>query len=110
MALRRFRLEADARIIWADGICINQESVEERGNQVSFMDEIYARGSHTLIWLGEVEDIKVSDAFQLIKEINGYMDSELKALNKSDKENIYDLIRRIPPATGEHVSLFRPER
>jgi hypothetical protein len=109
-ALRRFRLEVEHRIIWADGICIDQESIEERGNQVSFMDEIYSRGSRTLIWLGEAEDVKVNDAMKLIKEVNSYMDSEIKAMNKSDQQHIYDLLRQIKPPTEGHVSLVDPER
>ncbi|KAF8856730.1 hypothetical protein BDZ45DRAFT_566404, partial [Acephala macrosclerotiorum] len=52
-ALRCFRLEKEPRLVWADGICIDQTSVEERGQQVSFMDQVYARGACTLIWLGE---------------------------------------------------------
>ena len=45
------------RVIWADGICINQLDLDERSCQVRMMDDIYqqARGVH--IWLGEAEDI-----------------------------------------------------
>ena len=45
------------RVIWADGICINQLDLDERSCQVGMMDDIYrqARGVH--IWLGEAMDI-----------------------------------------------------
>ncbi|KAI9641313.1 hypothetical protein NHQ30_010115 [Ciborinia camelliae] len=39
-------------LIWIDGICINQDSVEERNIQVGMMGEIYSRCSQVIIWLG----------------------------------------------------------
>ena len=56
-ALCYLRSPGIPRVIWADGICINQLDLEERSCQVRMMDDIYrqARGVH--IWLGEAEDI-----------------------------------------------------
>ncbi|KAF2029449.1 HET-domain-containing protein, partial [Setomelanomma holmii] len=39
--------------LWIDSICINQESVEERGHQVQRMERIYARARLVLVWLGK---------------------------------------------------------
>lgn len=43
---------AGAVSFWIDQICIDQQSMAERCDQVAFMDEIYKRASETIIWLG----------------------------------------------------------
>jgi Heterokaryon incompatibility protein (HET) len=43
--------EAQARYIWIDAICINQEDIEERNQQVSIMPEIYRKAERVLVWL-----------------------------------------------------------
>ena len=52
------------RVIWADGICINQLDLDECSSQVRLMDNIYRQARGVQIWLGEAEDI-VSDTEQL---------------------------------------------
>lgn len=37
-ALRDIRHERDERLIWADGVCINQSDLKEREQQVSYVD------------------------------------------------------------------------
>lgn len=39
-------------MLWADAICIDQDSLDERKRQVGLMDYIYTRASTVLIWLG----------------------------------------------------------
>ncbi|KAL8809959.1 MAG: hypothetical protein Q9200_002968 [Gallowayella weberi] len=39
--------------IWADGICINQQDIEEREIQVPLMGEIYSNCEIALVWLGK---------------------------------------------------------
>lgn len=52
-ALFRVRLPDTPRILWIDGICIDQQSVEERSAQVRLMGRIYASSSGNLVYLGE---------------------------------------------------------
>ena len=33
----------DEPYIWVDAVCINQENIEERGQQVNLMNQIYSR-------------------------------------------------------------------
>lgn len=40
--------------MWADGICINQEDIEEKTQQVKQMGQTYALARHTIIFLGSV--------------------------------------------------------
>jgi hypothetical protein len=67
-ALIHFRTENEPRILWTDRICINQDHVVERSNQVSLMGQIYARADRVLIWLGH-EDQYTVPAFSYIKMI-----------------------------------------
>jgi len=62
-ALREFRrphyLSGDAqghRTLWIDAICINQEDLEERNHQVSFMCRIYSLSKDLVVWLGEEDE------------------------------------------------------
>lgn len=38
---------------WIDALCINQQNDEEKGQQVSLMNELYRKAAHVLVWLGE---------------------------------------------------------
>ena len=64
--LRRFRHTAEARLLWVDAICINQEDHAERAAQVILMPKIYHSASQVLYWLGE-EDERTSDAVNLLR-------------------------------------------
>lgn len=51
--LNRFRPHDQSRLLWIDQLCINQDDLQERAQQVSFMHEIYKAARSVLIWLGE---------------------------------------------------------
>jgi len=53
-ALRRLRTEAP-RLLWIDAICMNQDDLEEKGNQVARMGHVYRNASRVIVWLGEDE-------------------------------------------------------
>ena len=55
-ALRHLRHEREARTLWVDAICINQNSIPERNQQVPLMSDIYRRATRVLAWLGPEED------------------------------------------------------
>lgn len=52
-ALLRMRLRNRPRILWIDAICINQDSLRERSEQVALMSCIYRSARRNLIYLGE---------------------------------------------------------
>ncbi|KAJ2995770.1 hypothetical protein NUW58_g1176 [Xylaria curta] len=56
--------------VWIDKICINQEDLMERSEQVQIMNVIYSQAIKTLIWLGPDGD-ECSDVWQLIEQIYG---------------------------------------
>lgn len=52
-ALKRLRLQEQSRVLWADAVCIDQQSNSEKNEQVKLMSQIYARPKRVLIWLGD---------------------------------------------------------
>lgn len=52
-ALRHFRSTTKTRTLWVDAICINQNHIQGRNQQVALMREIYHQCKRVLIWLGE---------------------------------------------------------
>lgn len=52
-ALRRLRSPIEALVIWVDAVCINQENMDERAQQVMMMGDIYSQCQRVIIWLGD---------------------------------------------------------
>ncbi|KAI3324134.1 HET-domain-containing protein [Xylariaceae sp. AK1471] len=48
-ALRRLRREAKPRTLWIDAICINQDDIDERAEQVKLMRQIYENTTQVYI-------------------------------------------------------------
>ena len=51
-ALREICKGKTERVLWIDAICINQEDVNERNQQVRMMGSIYRHATRVIIWLG----------------------------------------------------------
>ncbi|KAI6859327.1 hypothetical protein D0864_00034 [Hortaea werneckii] len=62
-ALRRFRHSRIFVALWADAVCINQENLQERADQVSIMGKIYASAIQVNVWLGRMSDRKWHDSW-----------------------------------------------
>jgi hypothetical protein len=60
--LRDPRIE---RILWIDAICINQEDLQERSQQVQYMANIYCKANRVIVWLGEA----AADSDQALRDI-----------------------------------------
>jgi hypothetical protein len=52
-ALPHIARECATGYIWIDQICIDQNNVQERGEQVALMGQIYSSCSKVLVWLGK---------------------------------------------------------
>ena len=52
VALQYLRNPREARTLWVDAICIDQDDPYQKSYQVRLMGEIYRRASRVLIWLG----------------------------------------------------------
>ena len=51
-ALRHLRHPEDSIMLWADQICINQDDLAEKTQQVLLMSKICERARSTIVWLG----------------------------------------------------------
>ena len=56
-ALRCLRLHDRDRVVWIDAICIDQNNLDERAQQVAMMADIYRRADGNLIYLGEPDEL-----------------------------------------------------
>lgn len=45
-------LDLESSLIWVDQICIDQESLSEKGHQLGLMSSIYSQASQVISWLG----------------------------------------------------------
>jgi Heterokaryon incompatibility protein (HET) len=84
-ALKRLRYTNRERYLWADQICINQEDLAERSQQVQFMNTIYKHANHVLVWLGQDEkgpsgESVAESAFKLIRTLDETFRDEDKRL------------------------------
>ncbi|PTB63800.1 HET-domain-containing protein [Trichoderma citrinoviride] len=70
-ALVRVRLPDRARRLWADQICINQDDVAERSQQVKLMNAVYKNASKVLVWLGRDADGVAADAVRMVHYLDG---------------------------------------
>ncbi|KAF5019388.1 hypothetical protein F66182_8588, partial [Fusarium sp. NRRL 66182] len=67
-ALRRLRRENETLVIWIDAVCINQDNLEERAQQVTLMSQIYSLASTVHIWLGE-DNHGVEACLKLVRDM-----------------------------------------
>ncbi|KAK4108811.1 HET-domain-containing protein, partial [Canariomyces notabilis] len=51
-ALRHVRHATETRYLWVDAICIDQQNLAEKGQQVGLMAEIYRKARGVIAWLG----------------------------------------------------------
>ncbi|KAF3808548.1 Heterokaryon incompatibility protein 6 [Colletotrichum gloeosporioides] len=73
-ALRHLRYPDRARMLWVDVLCIDQENVQERNQQVRWMSDIYSTATQVVVWLGPATSV----GFKAIATIQKYAaDSEL---------------------------------
>jgi hypothetical protein len=67
-ALRVLRKEDESVYVWADAVCINQNDVKEKNNQVPLMREIYEYADTISVWLGEdTAERNAEECFELLE-------------------------------------------
>ncbi len=106
-ALCDFRLENEPRHLWIDAICINQDDLEEKNQQIPLMRQIYEGSIRTLVWLGEGTK-ESSPAIRLISKLK---DAAEKAGPAAAEINIFsrqDLAKYGLPSllSRDYVSLL----
>ena len=67
-ALRDLEETFSGMCYWVDSLCIDQENIEERNEQVKRMKEIYSQARAVIVWLGQEEEMdRVAD--QMMREL-----------------------------------------
>ena len=74
-ALQRIRDPGMSRTLWIDALCIDQNNMKEREQQVGFMATIYAEASQVIVWFAksmgtEVDRSADSKVSELIQEMS----------------------------------------
>ncbi|KAL5381414.1 hypothetical protein DPSP01_007128 [Paraphaeosphaeria sporulosa] len=64
-ALQIFR--TTPALLWADALCINQQDIPEKIQQVNLMSAIYRKAANVTVWLGPDEHEDARDLFEDIK-------------------------------------------
>ncbi|TGO54994.1 hypothetical protein BCON_0098g00160 [Botryotinia convoluta] len=100
-ALERLQLADESRWMWIDAICIDQENILERNQQVTIMRDIYALSDRVLIWIGD--DLAYSkQAFETISKFAKlWQTREVTRLQAGDNRPP----PRAKPSTAEKSSL-----
>lgn len=89
-ALQRLRLPDRPRRLWADQVCINQDDIEERSQQVDLMNNVYLSARQVLVWLGRDKDNKAEDAMKMVDHLQEvFADEEShKKFRQAHSENL----------------------
>lgn len=102
-ALCRFRRPNDARSLWADYICINQEDLDEQSRQVLLMCDIYSKATEVLVWLGDATpDDNTYTAIDSMNMIYRQIWSRREELNDFKTKSILDQHQEGDPAYYWH--------
>lgn len=84
------------RVVWADGICINQEDLGERSQQVAIMGDIYRTASQVITYIGADRDNSRA-AIELASALRDHALGDFGGPNQNTSE---DLVKAgFPPPT-----------
>jgi len=81
------------RKLWVDAICINQNDIPERNQQVTMMGAIYSTAQCVVVWLGESTE-KSNQLFELLESIQNKPDSSENTMKNMDEEPFYEILSR----------------
>ncbi|KAH0565728.1 hypothetical protein GP486_000870 [Trichoglossum hirsutum] len=110
-ALRNLRLPTQARRLWVDAVCIDQENIEERNRQVQYMRLIYKHASRVIVWLGH-RTVGVEQAFDLARRIAQLRDQELRGRGPSSglaDQAILNAVIETASAAGQAAAEYLSE-
>ncbi|KAI0378039.1 heterokaryon incompatibility protein-domain-containing protein [Hypomontagnella monticulosa] len=102
-AFRQFRsntdLLSDGRNsmlpLWADAICINQDDISERNQQVQFMGIVFGSAALVISWLGVPGEGKGDIAVHILKRIvDAAFEDGSENINEEGLSNFLDSVRR----------------
>lgn len=101
-ALARLRHFSEIRFLWVDQVCIAQNDIEERNQQVQQMDLIYATAEKAVVWLGD-DDFDTPLIQEMSERLTPWSSEfgDLGQMHLKDQRAVMDLIK---PVNSETVS------
>jgi len=82
LALTELSHPTEARTLWIDFMCINQNDIDEKNHQVGQMREVYSNASRVLAWLGEGDSLSGS-LFRRLKSLE-HQERAVEVLTSED--------------------------
>ena len=85
-ALQHLRYIDKPRILWIDAICVNQQNLSERSEQVARMADIYTLAKEVLVWLGPEADNSTS-ALETLRNMGNLVEIDFATNTLSPSSN-----------------------
>ena len=108
-ALRHIRQPVQPVAIWTDAVCINQSDIEEKGEQVLRMRDIYRHASSVVVWLGTAteDSNEAMDAINAIGKVS--LAAGILSLSTKDYRDFHNREENMRVAYIKHVlnSIFK---
>ena len=104
-ALDRLRHETESRFLWIDFVCINQQDLSERKQQVQLMYRIFGQAKTVIAYLGEEADgsHKVPDFLEQIRAAASSPEGDTEGLwSEQDLKAL-----RLPPHEDEAWTMLQ---
>lgn len=92
-ALKALRLPDKVRFLWVDKLCINQDDVTERTQQVRVMGRIYSTAKRVLIWIGRNED-GTQGSLRAVSTMIQQLRKHLADAHRLDWQPVVQVLRR----------------
>lgn len=113
-ALVHLREVDKPRTLWADAVCINQSDPQEHAEQVTRMQNVYARASKVIVWLGadSEDDMNAKHHFAIARHIaQRFSESAGEESFGWSYKHFEDIYRdsRHAPYTGTREPVYRAE-
>lgn len=111
IVLPYLRYKDRPRVLWIDAICIDQQNLKERGQQVERMGDIYRLADRVLVWLGPDGD-NSTYALELMSALSSKIDVDWQvaamkpALQGESNAEWADRTKPLPYGEKEHL-LYR---
>ena len=110
-ALPYLRYKDRPRVFWIDAICVNQQDLSERSQQVQRMAEIYGCAKRVVVWLGPSQDdssyaMKILDDLSS-KVIVDWVQHKMKATTQNGSGNDWsDPTKVLPYGDKEALAIY----
>ena len=110
-ALTKLRHATEERYLWVDAICINQNDVRERSEQVLRLRSIFARAEKVFVWLGKASfssAVVISHLEALSEQFHGEqtLHGKIKKFYSSIPRLLRGFLEAIVRVIGEKIKTF----